>query len=730
MKDADKKLKPYLSPLGAWALAMGTTIGWGSLVVTSNTYLVQAGPLGSVLGLIVGAAVMLVIGRNYSYMMQCYPEAGGAYTFAKEVFGYDYGFLGAWFLCLTYLAIYWANVTSLPLFARYFLGSTFHFGKMYTLFGYDVCAGEVLLSMGAILLFALLCMRFKKLTSAIMIALVVVFTLGIAVCFAAAVFSGSRTFSPAYVPNSKALTQIITIAVISPWAFIGFESISHSSEEFDFNRTKIFPILVAAVIVSTVLYIFVTLLSVTAYPAEYRNWLGYIRDIGNLQGIKAIPAFYAAHHYLGNAGVVLLMTALLALIITSLIGNMTALSRLLYSLAKDKILPGSIGKLNKQSIPSNAILLVAGVSLLIPFAGRTPIGWIVDVTTIGAVILYALVSASTMKLARIREDRVERTTGLLGLVVMVGFGVYELLPNFLSQGSLATETYFLFIIWSVLGFLFFRSILRRDREHRFGQSFIVWVALLCLVLFVALIWMRQSMIASNNLMIHNIRDYYMSTSSISELRLHDEQFIESQMHQLQAANTRTILMTTGMFVFALVIMLTNYSFMNKRSQESEKIINTDPMTGVKSKHAYFSKERELDDAIREGQIHEFAIVVCDVNGLKYINDTYGHKAGDEYIRSASRLVCETFKHSPVYRVGGDEFVAVLTGRDYENRESLMERLNAVSESHIGTDQVIVAGGSSDYRSGEDSLSHEVFKRADGRMYENKQALKSKGSITR
>lgn len=730
MNESDRKLKPYLSPAGAWALAMGTTIGWGSLVVTCNTYLIQAGPVGSMLGLLIGAAVMLIIARNYSYMMQCYPEAGGAYTYAKEVFGYDYGFLGAWFLALTYLAIYWANVTSLPLFARYFLGNTFRFGKMYSLFGYEVCLGEVLLSMGAILLFALLCMRFKKLTSVIMIALVAVFTIGIAICFGAAVFSGGNTFSPAYVPNGKTLSQIITIAVISPWAFIGFESISHSSEEFNFNRTKVFPILVAAVIASTVLYIFVTLLSVTAYPAEYRNWLGYIRDIGNLQGIKAIPAFYAANHYLGNKGVVLLMAALLALIITSLIGNMTALSRLLYSLAKDKILPGSIAELNKHNNPSNAILLVAGVSLLIPFAGRTPIGWIVDVTTIGAVILYGMVSASTMKLAKLREDRIERTTGLLGLVVMVGFGVYVLVPNLMSQGTMATETYFLFIIWSVLGFLFFRAILKKDREQRFGQSFVVWVALLSLVLFVALIWMRQSMIASNDLMLHNIRDYYMSTSSISEARLHDEQFIETQMIQLQAANTRTILMTTGMFVFALVIMLTNYSFMNKRSQESEKIINTDPMTGVKSKHAYLNKERELDAAIQEGQADAFAIVVCDVNGLKYINDTYGHKVGDEFIRAASRLVCEIFKHSPVYRVGGDEFVAVLTGRDYENRESLLERLNAVSESHIGTDQVIVAGGSSDYRSGKDSRSHDVFERADSRMYENKQALKSKGSITR
>ena len=79
---------------------MGTSIGWGSLVVTSNTYLSQAGPAGSVLGLTLGALtlgalIMGIIGLNYAYLMRSYPDAGGVYAYAREVFGYDYGFLTA-----------------------------------------------------------------------------------------------------------------------------------------------------------------------------------------------------------------------------------------------------------------------------------------------------------------------------------------------------------------------------------------------------------------------------------------------------------------------------------------------------------------------------------------------------------------------------------------------------------------------------------------------------------
>ena len=117
-----KRLTRNLSPIGAWAFALGTSIGWGSLVVTANTYLAQAGPVGSVIGLVLGAIIMLVVCQNYAYMMSCYPDAGGVYSFCRECFGYDHGFLAAWFLMLTYLAMLWANATSLPLFARFFSG--------------------------------------------------------------------------------------------------------------------------------------------------------------------------------------------------------------------------------------------------------------------------------------------------------------------------------------------------------------------------------------------------------------------------------------------------------------------------------------------------------------------------------------------------------------------------------------------------------------------------------
>jgi len=656
----NRTLTPYVSAPAAWALALGTSIGWGSLIVTSNTYLVQAGPAGSIAGLLIGAVIMIVIARNYHYMLNCFPDSGGAYTYAKEAFGYDQGFLAAWFLALTYGAMLWANATALPLFARFFLGEIFEFGFHYNILGYDVYMGEAMLSMAAICLIALLCMKCKRASVVIMTVLVVILTAGITICFAgAAAGHGEPSFSmqPAFIPDKGHLSQIIRIAFISPWAFIGFENISHSAAEFTFSREKTFRILTLAVISAAALYVFVLLLSVSAYPPEYSSWMDYIRDLNNLKGIKGLPAFYAAYCYLGERGVFILIVALLGLIITSLIGSTLALSRLLYAMARDNILPKPFSRLGRDNVPEASVMLVAAVSLLIPFFGRTAVGWIVDVTTIGATLIYGFVSASAMRIAKKRNDKAEHMTGAIGTAVMIVFGVFLLLPNLFSSGAMTKESYILFTVWAILGFLFFRRVLRKDTARKFGQTVIVWFALLSLTLFTSLAWMSESTLDSAGQTVSEVRSYYTEQDSD---RTQEEQFITEKMSDLKNSNMRSMIIVVGLFAISLSILINNYVLITHRAKESEEKANTDPLTGVKSKHAFLIHEQELDQKIQSESGIEFAIVICDVNGLKHLNDTMGHKAGDAYIREACTLVCECFQHSPVFRIGGDEFVITLT----------------------------------------------------------------------
>ncbi len=738
MSNTDNKadsLTRYLSPMGVWAISIGTSIGWGSFVITGNTYLSAAGPMGSTLGLIIGAVVMVFIGRNYYYMMLKYPDSGGVYTYSKNAFGFDYGFLTAWFLILTYISIFWANVTSFPIFAQYFLNNVFRFGHIYTIFGYEIYLGEALLSIIAILAAGMLCITSKRISEIIMIILAVTFTAGITVCFIASFLhlgGDMSTFNPAFIPDKSAVSQVVRIACISPWAFIGFENISNSVEEFKFSEKKIFSILNISIISTTLLYIFVILLSITVCPPEYSSWFDYIRDLGNLEGIKGLPAFYAAEYYLGNIGVFILMITLLSIVITSLIGNMLALSRLLFALARDGVISDKFALLNKSGIPGNAVLGIVIVSMVIPFLGRVAVGWIVDVTTLGATIIYGCVSGAAFSIARKENNRTETVTGFIGVAVMIWFAVMLLMPNVFTAGSsMAKESYFLFAIWGILGIIFFRKILINDHQtRRFGKSGIVWTVLLMLILLTSQEWMEESAsAAAERSMDHIIHHYGLGAEDRATGRITDEYILE-ELHDLKKVTTYGSILMVGIFAVSVWIIMSNHALMAKREQEKERELGaaktlayTDPLTGVKSKTAYAEKEIEYNTAIREGTIHPFAVVVCDVNGLKQVNDTMGHKAGDEMIQTACRMICEFFKHSPVYRVGGDEFVVVLAGADFARREEIMAEFNSRVERNKKNREVVIAVGISDFETGKDKGYHDVFERADAMMYIRKKELK-------
>ncbi len=730
-------LQPYLSPAAAWALSVGTAVGWGSLVVTSSTYLAQAGPLGTIIGLLIGTFLMLIMCRNFFFMTTHYPRAGGVYAYTREVYGYDRAFLVFWFLGLTYISMFWANATSLPLFSKFFIGNVFRFGYLFSLFGYEIFLGEVLLTIAAIVLITLLCMRSKIAAAQLMTVMAGIFVVGITLCFGIAFFRHPNSLNPAFIPEKNELSQALRIAFISPWAFIGFESITHSAEEFNFKMDRLHRILVTAVLTSTALYIFITLLSITAYPEGCSSWLDYIRNLSSYSGIEGLPAFYAAQHYMGNFGVGVLMASLLSLVLTSLIGNLRALSRLFFAAARDDILPSPFAQLNDKNVPANAMLLVAALSIPLAFVGRTAIGWIVDVTTLGATMLYGFVSAATYKTAKKLNSRRETITGGIGFAVMLIFGIYLLFPHLFGEYMLETETYILFMVWTVLGFFYFRWIIKNDLARRFGKAIIVWISLLASVVFMAMIWSGRVDEQSTNESIQTIQEYYHGEAAPAYQNMSEAEFIQGQIDHIHRVDTTNTLIITILFVLALSAMLINHLSMEKWEKKAveerdaaKETAFKDAMTGAKSKHAYQIDEREINDAIAENRAKEFAVAVCDVNGLKKINDTLGHKAGDEYIRQAFSMICDIFQHSPVYRIGGDEFVIILTERDFVIRKELILTLHDRSVEHIGKGGVVISGGLSDYRKNEDQNFHSVFERADALMYEEKNLLKSLGSVSR
>ena len=150
----------------------------------------------------------------------------------------------------------------------------------------------------------------------------------------------------------------------------------------------------------------------------------------------------------------------------------------------------------------------------------------------------------------------------------------------------------------------------------------------------------------------------------------------------------------------------------------------DALTHVKNKAWYDNIEKRVNDDIAKGNA-EFGIIMADLNNLKKINDNYGHEHGNDYIFGACHKICVVFEHSPIFRIGGDEFVVLLEKADYENREQLLSDIKAEFEATSKDVQrspwrrYSVAFGMAVYDRTQDRDMNDVFKRADSLMYKDK-----------
>ena len=495
-----------VSALGALGLSVGTAIGWGSFVVTGSSFLNKAGPLGSIIGIIIGMLIMLVLAYNYHYMMNKYPDSnGGIYTFAKNTLGGDHAFLVSWFLIITYAAILWANVSSFSLFARYIFGSTFQFGFHYSIGGYDIWLGEILLSLFFLLLFAGICLIKRNITSTIQAGLVLLFVALIIAGFIVAVVmhqGGVETYKPDFAPDgNNEFLQVLGVVGMMPWAFIGFESISHSSKDFRFRHQNVFRIFAISIVVTTVIYILICQLSISVFPDGYENWYEYLTSSNSLTGLDAIPAFYVMHRYLGVPGLVIFVVALLAILMTSLIGNMIALSNLLQSMSEDGVFPKIFTKVDKYGNPRNIIIAITAFTAAMLFFGRVLIGWIVDINTFCGIIVYTYISVITIKQARrdIHRGRESLIMGIVGLLLCIGFAISIVANDFIRSNYLAKESIIIFIVWAVLGFVYYAVLLKRDKTRMFGHSMAALFGLFVLIIYCVGSWiMKIVMVGSDD----------------------------------------------------------------------------------------------------------------------------------------------------------------------------------------------------------------------------------------
>ena len=628
-KDRKSGLGAYLSPLAVIALSFGYAVGWGAFVMPGATFLPGAGPVGTIIAMLIGVAAMSVFALNYHRMVIRVRGPGGAFAFTVKAFGADHGFLLSWFLILTYVAVLWANATALVLLARYLFGTAFQFGFHYTMAGFDVYFGEVLLCMVAIVFAGSICIFRKRLAVGLHTLLAGVIVAGVVTCFCAALWKhegGISTMAPAFAGEGNYVMQIIRIFAMMPWAFVGFEAVVNSSGEIRFPVKRMFGLMLAAIIISALVYLLLALLPVLSRPDGYATWADYIGALPNLSGIDTMPVFAAVRKALGPVGLALVGGMMLAAQLTGIFGTFIATSRLMYAMAQEGILPSRFANINKDGTPVNAILFVMCASCAIPFFGRTVTGWPVDVSNLGAAVAYGYTSAAAFTVT----DRsgevgkfIAKAAALLGIVMSIVFCLLMLVPNYISGSALSTEAYLLLAIWCILGFLLYRHVFRMDGRGRFGHSTVVWISVLVVIFFASLMWLRLAVCDAAEDSYERLMGKMVTMESLAKM-----------IGYVKYDMLRNAIIELCLLVSSLMIMLSLFSILRKR-EKALVLAKLDAEKSASKSRSYFFSTVSHDIRTPLNAIIGFSQMLK----MGFKTDDERNQAVDAILVSGKTLLC-------------------------------------------------------------------------------------------
>ncbi|WP_243547043.1 APC family permease [Pseudodesulfovibrio tunisiensis] len=459
-QDEQLKLEKSLSPAQVWALALGSIVGWGCFVLPGDMFLPQAGPLGTLIGFAVGAFLLCFVAVCYSYMIKYAPVAGGAFAYAYVGYGPTAAFICGWALVLGYIAIIGIDIAALALIFRFLFPGVFEFGPLYSIAGWEVYMGETMLMTGATLLFGWLNYRGVSFAGKLQVVLAFLLTVGIVSLFGGTASLETAHFSnlmPLFAEHRTMLSCVLLIFAISPFLFVGFDTVPQAAEEFSFDPARARNIMIIAILCGVVLYSLVTLAVAIAIP--YPDMLAKMDALREAGG-TAWATGEVAKLAFGKFGAIVLACAVMGAVCTGINGFYIATSRLLLSMARGGILPSWFGDIHpKYRSPYKAILFTIAIVLLTPFAGRSVVVWIVDMSSVGTGIGYLFSCLAARRVLLGSTDVTNRATRLfcctVGILTSVMCIVLLLVPG--SPAYIGVASRWCLVAWVAMGFFFYYS---------------------------------------------------------------------------------------------------------------------------------------------------------------------------------------------------------------------------------------------------------------------------------
>ena len=493
--DAVRPLDRYLAPVDVWGISFGCMVGWGVFAMPGLTFLPVAGPAGTLISMLLGMAFMLIIGGNFSYLMGRSAVTGGIYSYAKEAFGRDHAFLCSWFLCLSYLTIVFLNGTALFLIVRTLFADVAQSGFHYSVAGNTIYLGETLVSVLVLASVGILFVLAKPMLQRLHTILALILFFGIVItgtiCTPGAVASGA--LSSFGIQGLNRGYAVLSLVILAPWAFVGFEVTSFDTAHFRFPVRKSRSILLSSIVAATFAYVIMTSVSVSVVPDGFSSWQAYIEGLDGLRGLASVPTFFAARSIMGNAGLVIMTITAVAAILTGIIGGFRATTRVLATMAEDRILSEKFQK------TTYSIVFILVLAILLSLLGRNTLVWFVDLTSFGAIIGFGYCSAAAYKLAKAEGKRKTTVTGLIGAVISVIFLIVQLVPRVAALDAMASEAFLLLALWCLLGFVFYwRTVTKSSLTEYSGMS-TSGIALFALLVYSALLWFVKRIAAADTI---------------------------------------------------------------------------------------------------------------------------------------------------------------------------------------------------------------------------------------
>jgi len=483
---SNKTLQKKLNPFHVWAIAFGCIIGWGSFINPGKKFLPNSGVAGTAIAMVLGALIMIIIAFSYAYMVPKYPKAGGEFHFTKACFGKRCAFLCGWFLLAAYLTNVPMNSTAIGLIVDGLFGPVLKFGFHYSIAGFEVYLGEILLAVTVLVLFGLFNIRGVKVAGFIQTCLAVGLITSVVTLTIAAVSSPLTNFenmAPIWGFDKSAALQafrqgeytvvdgfarsggsaiavsILSTLAIAPWAFVGFDTIPQAAEEFKFSHKKVSFIMIIAILFGCFVYV----ANNTITAAALTNWPDLIVNSESTPWLLLT----AAERLLGPAGKILVGVAVSCAVLSGIMGFYLASSRLMYSMANDGYLPEVFGQVDaRYGTPRNAMVFCMIISLAGPVLGREALGWFVDMSAIGASIGFGFTCLATLRTMKRDGDGSAflKWMAALGAVFSGVFVVLQTIPIPGLPGiNFGMESYIMLFVWVALGLVFY-LFKRRDFE--------------------------------------------------------------------------------------------------------------------------------------------------------------------------------------------------------------------------------------------------------------------------